>query len=116
MGRHNKMSELQTPAEGTEQEPVTQTTEQETPQTPTDEAVVPQAEPTPETPSPEPQPETEPYKEKFVASQRESILNHARVEAAESRIAQLTKTDTPNDEPMQLLYPEAHQVDEYHTR
>lgn len=96
------MPDVQTPPEGTEQEQVTpQTPETETPQTP--EVTEPE---TPATPQPEtPQPEVVP-KDKFVASQRESILNAARVDVANERIEQLTKQDTPTEEAMKLLYPD----------
>lgn len=61
----------------------------------------------PEQPSPEPvAPEGYVPKEKFVASSQESILNAARVEARDAQIEQLTKTDTPTDEAMRLVYPE----------
>lgn len=116
MGRHNQMSELQTPPEGTETttppvnpEPGQET---ETPQTPEVEI---QESATPAEPQPETQPQTVP-KDKFVASQRESILNAARVEAANERIEQLTKQDTPTDEAMRKLYPEWDQLDDYNKK
>jgi hypothetical protein len=113
------MSELQTPDEGTE------TTEQITPQV-EQEPVAPQSpieDATPESPAgeitedvtPEPQPELV-LKEKFVASQRESILNAERVKVRDSRIEQLTKQDTPTDEAMRQLYPEWDQLDDYNKR
>ena len=60
----------------------------------------------------QPQPETPDYKEKFVHSQRESILNAERVKVAQSRIESLTKQDTPTDEAMRQLYPEWDELNE----
>lgn len=115
---HNQMSELQTPPEGTEEQE--QTTpqagqEQETPETPTGEVVeTPNPEPTSEQTPPDPQQPEQPaapdYKQKFIESGRESILNAERVTAANARIEQLTKTDTPTDEAMRQLYPEWDQL------
>jgi hypothetical protein len=108
------MSDIQTPEEGTEQVPVTPEApapqvdqEPETPQTPPVEPAAPAA---PETP---PAPD---YKQKFVESSKESILNAERVNIAQSRIEQLTNTDTPTDEAMRLLYPEWDNLDEYNKR
>jgi hypothetical protein len=112
------MSDLQTPDEGTEQtEPVTQpenTEEPVAPQTTEDVTPTPTGEPS-EGVTPAPQPEVVP-KDKFVASQRESILNNERVKVAESRIEQLTKQDSPTDEAMRQLYPEWDNLDEYNKR
>lgn len=72
-----------------------------------DEPAEPQGEPANQAPQ-EPQPTPEGYvpKEKFVASAKESILNAERIRVANERIEQLTKTDTPTDEAMRLVYPE----------
>lgn len=109
---------IQTPDEGTETtEPVTQPTNTEepvTPETQPNETETPSTEGVAE-PVSESQPEVVP-KEKFVASQRESILNHERVKVANSRIEQLTKQDTPTDEAMRQLYPEWDQLDDYNKR
>jgi hypothetical protein len=113
------MSELQTPDEGTETtEQITPQVEQEpvAPQAPTaDETKTTSTEEVTEPVSPEPQPELVP-KEKFVASQRESILNAERVKVRDTRIEQLTKQDTPTDEAMRQLYPEWDQLDDYNKR
>jgi hypothetical protein len=113
------MSEpIQTPEEGTEtKDQVTpqadpapvepQSTDDVTPETPTGDVQ-------PEDVTP-PQPEVVP-KEKFVASQRESILNNERVKVAESRLESLTKQDTPTDEAMRALYPEWDSLDDYNKR
>ncbi len=108
---------IQTPDEGTE--PKEQVTPQadpeiETPQTP-GEVETPQPAIEPTTPEPQPQPQTD-FKEKFVHSQRESILNAERVKAANARIESLTKQDTPTDEAMRGLYPEWDNLDEYNKR
>lgn len=110
---------IQTPAEGTEQEQVTPQAdpEMETPQNPSEDIVDPsiEADPQPEQPSPEPQPQPD-YKEKFVHSQRESILNAERVKVKEAQIESLTKQDTPTDEAMRQLYPEWDSLDDYNKR
>jgi hypothetical protein len=115
------MSEpIQTPEEGTEkQESVT--TETETPEevavtTPTEEAEAASTEAATEQASQEPQPQADPYKGKFVASQREAILLNERHKVAEARIESLTKQDTPTDEAMRVLYPEWDNLDEYNKR
>jgi hypothetical protein len=59
-----------------------------------------------------PQPQAPDYKQKFVDSSKESILNAERVNVANERINQLTKTDTPTDEAMRVLYPEWDQLNE----
>jgi hypothetical protein len=116
------MSELQTPPVGTE--PTEQVTpsapETETPQIP---AVENPPEPTPapqgnEPPvTPQPQtPEGFVPKDKFVASARESILNVERVKVANAQIDSLTKTDTPTDDAMRLVYPEWDNLDDYNKR
>lgn len=112
------MDPIQTPPEGTEQEPVTpqvdQAVEPAVPSTvtpPIEESTAP-AEGTEATPA-TPQPAVPAYKDKFVASQRESILNAERVNVANERIDQLTKTDTPTDEAMRLLYPEWDGMDAF---
>src|SRR6266404_5733197 len=107
------MSDIQTPEQGTEPtEPTTPTPGQE-PETltPPVEPVAPAAtEPvTPVTP----QPAAPDYKQKFVESGRESILNAERVNVANERIEQLTKTDTPTDEAMRVLYPEWDGMDAF---
>jgi hypothetical protein len=103
--------ELQTTDEVTEQQESV-TTETETPDevvdiTSTDEVEgTPTGEPAePASPEVQPEPQAEPYKEKFVHSQRESILNHERVKVANAQIEQLTKQDTPTDDAMRQLYP-----------
>jgi hypothetical protein len=111
------MEPIQTPDEGTETtEPVTQSeiTEETVALEPTAEAETTSTEEVTE-PASEPQPQLVP-KEKFVASQRESILNNERIKVAETRIDQLTKQDTPTDEAMKLLYPEWDQLDEYNKK
>jgi hypothetical protein len=101
--------DIQTTDEATEQQESV-TTETETPEevadtTSTDEAEEPSTEESTEQASTGVQPEqADPYKEKFVHSQRESILNHERVKVANARIEQLTKLDTPTDEAMRELY------------
>jgi hypothetical protein len=100
------MSELQTPEKGTEipdEQPVAPSAVNapETPVTPSEPA--PQ-EPEPLEPAPEP---TDPdYKQKFVDSQREAILLAERNKVKEAQIEKLTKTDTPTDEAMRLVYPD----------
>lgn len=105
---------IQTPAEGTEQEITTPQAgeEMETPQTPSEVVADPsiEADPQPEQPSPEPQPQPD-YKEKFVHSQRESILNAERVKVAQAQVESLTKQDTPTDEAMRALYSNWDELD-----
>src|SRR6266852_1852877 len=103
MGRHKQMTDVQTPPVGTEEKEVTNPQsgqETETPQTPPVEPAVPAQEPvTPATPqTPETPPVAPDYKEKFKNSQREAIVANERVNVANERIEQLTKTDTPTDE------------------
>jgi hypothetical protein len=103
--------ELQTPENGTEiTEQVTPQANQETetPQTPPVEA--PNQEEAGEQPSPEPQQPD--YKNKFVESQRESILLHERNKQKEARIAQLTNKDTPQDDEMRSIYSNWDELDE----
>jgi hypothetical protein len=115
------MSDIQTPYQGTEQEPVIsqvdQAAEPAAPSavTPGEEVETPLQEPAPEAPSPE-QPVTPDYKQKFVDSQREAILLAERERLANTRINQLTNTDTPTDEAMRVLYPEWDQLDDYNKR
>lgn len=96
------MSEPQTSETETEQEQVTpQTPETETPQIPSE------IEAPAETPEPlEPAPTDPDYKQKFVDSQREAILLAERNKVKEAQIEKLTKTDTPTDEAMRLVYPD----------
>lgn len=93
------------------------------PQTPAE----PQPEPTvnpdepaePQVPANEPapqEPEQPDYKQKFIDSSRESILNAERVKVANAQLEKLTKTDTPTDEAMRELYPEWEQLDDYNKR
>jgi hypothetical protein len=111
------MSEPQTPPVGTEPEqttpPVTPEAgqETETPQAPLVETPTVTTEGKEETPV-TPQPQAPDYKDKFVASQREAIVAAERVNVANARIEQLTKTDTPTDEAMRQLYPEWDQLNE----
>lgn len=101
-----------TPAPEVTPEPVApQPTASEDPATPSPEGTPP-SEPS----SPAPQPQADPYKEKFVASQREAILLAEREKIAKARIEQLTKQDTPTDEAMRALYPEWDNLDEYNKR
>lgn len=109
------MPDIQTPPVGTEPEPTTLIPGQE-PETPITPPVEPEAQPQePETPA-APQPAAPDYKQKFVDSSKESILNAERVNVANERIEQLTKTDTPTDEAMRLLYPEWDNLDDYNKR
>lgn len=101
--------ELQTPEEGTElEEEVTPKDDQEQ-QTldnlPVEESPEGEGEGE-EAPVQQQQPQADPYKEKFVHSQREGILLNERVKVANSRIEQLTKQDTPTEEAMRQLYPD----------
>jgi transposase len=102
---------------GTEQEPVTPQIDQEleTPQAPQVEEPTVTTEGTEETPA-TPQPPAPDYKQKFVESGRESILNAERVKVANDRIEQLTNTDTPTDEAMRVLYPEWDNLDDYNKK
>jgi hypothetical protein len=111
------MSDIQTPAEGTDETVVTTPQDGQDPVAPEPIEVVTPAAPTGEAPEDvtPPQPEVVP-KEKFVASQRESILNHERVQVANTRIQELTNTDTPTDEAMRRLYPEWDQLDDYNKK
>ncbi len=86
-------------------------TETETPEIPSEEVETPEVE-TPE-PSPEPEQPTEPdYKQKFVDSQREAILLAERNKIKDAQLEKLTKTDTPTDEAMRLVYPEWDELNE----
>lgn len=108
------MSEIQTPPEGTEPEQVTpQAPETETPEIPS-EPVAPEAQPEPLEPEPAPaaDPSDPDYKQKFVESSKESILNAERVKVANAQLEKLTKTDTPTDEAMRLVYPEWDDLNE----
>jgi hypothetical protein len=110
------MTEVQTPEQGTEnleEQPIQ--IAPETPVTPTEAPEeVPQEQPDGiEQPSAEPEiPEGYIPKEKFVASAQESILNAERVKVKEAQIENLTKTDTPTDEVMRLVYPEWDEFNE----
>jgi hypothetical protein len=84
----------QTPAEPAESEDSQETSEPATEQTPQDETAQPD------------------YKQKFVDSQREAILLAERNKIKEARLEQLTKTDTPTDEAMRLVYPEWDDLNE----
>jgi hypothetical protein len=114
------MEPIQTPPEGTEEQviaPVT-ATETETPQIPDEDPqpVVPQDPVEPEQPStesPPAAPEGFVPKDKFVNSARESILNAERIKARDAQLNQLTKTDTPTDEAMRLLYPDWDDLNEW---
>lgn len=105
------MSDIQTPPVGTEQDPVIPQIdpELETPEIPETPGEVPPETPAPETTPPEPTPPD--YKQKFVESSREGILNHERAQVANSRIEQLTKQDTPTDEAMRSLYSNWDELD-----
>jgi hypothetical protein len=106
---------IQTPDEGTElQEQVTPQAdpEMETPKTPSEEVGTSQ-EQTPQEPEAPAAPD---YKEKFVHSQRESILNAERARVKEAQLDSLTKQDTPTDEAMRGLYPEWDNLDDYNKR
>ncbi len=108
--------ELQTPVEGTE--PTEEVTpqvdpEQETLETPPAEEVPEETEQT--SPQPEEQPE-DPYKKKFVESQREAILQNERLKVKDARIEHLTTKDTPTDDEMRSLFPEWDQLDDYNKR
>ncbi|HEX8196349.1 MAG TPA: hypothetical protein VF571_09190 [Pyrinomonadaceae bacterium] len=95
--------DIETPAEPVEQTQVETTTEN------LSEVVEPPAEPA--APTEQTSPETTPpapvdYKEKFVESSKESILNHERAKVANAQIEKLTKIDTPTDDAMRQLYGE----------
>jgi len=66
----------------------------------------PEAVEAPQDEQPSPDPEGYVPKDKFVASAQESILNAERVKVRDAQLEQLTKTDTPTDEAMRLVYPE----------
>ncbi len=107
IGTAQQMPNIQTPDEGTEEEKVTPEVDQ-TEETVEPSSVTPPDEeqpenPAPEQPSPEPSPSVD-YKQKFVDSQREGILQHERIKQKEAQIESLTKTDTPTDEGMRKLY------------
>ena len=91
--------EIQTTDEVTEEVVTPAVTETETPEIPSEEVETPEVE--------NPEPSLEPdYKRKFVESSRESILNAERVKVRDAQLEKLTKTDTPTDEAMRLVYPE----------
>jgi hypothetical protein len=102
------MSELQTPEEGTETpveqpDPLAPKTTENKNTNPTETPAETLQEPA-QTQTPHPgDPD---YKQKFVESSKESILNAARIEAANQKLEQLTKTDTPTDAAMRQVYPE----------
>ena len=111
----------QTPEIGTDAEETEtlQTQVEDTTENPSEDIPAETPEETPQEPAEQPSPEPQPAipegyvpKDKFVESARESILNHARVEAANARIEQLTKTDTPTDDAMRQLYPEWDDLNE----
>jgi hypothetical protein len=106
--------EIQTSEEETEQTEVvtpatSETTETETP-----------IEETPEVEVTEQQPQQEPaqpdYKNKFVESQREAILQNERLKQKDAHISKLTTKDTPTDDEMRSLHPEWDQLDDYNKR
>lgn len=90
------------------------------------EEATPQAEPTPveeakseetdqpddSTPTAEPEPSSTDYRQKFVDSSRESILNAERIKVANEKLEKLTKTDTPTDEAMRELYSNWDELDQ----
>jgi hypothetical protein len=85
-----------------DQEPVApQPTENVTPEPPTGDQT--------EGDTPEPQPN--PYKEKFIASQRDASFLNERHKFSESRIEQLTEQVTPNDDAIRQLYPAWDQLE-----
>lgn len=107
---------IQTPAEGTEQEITTPKAgeEIETPKNP-DEVIADPVQDQPQTEHPSSKPQPQPqidYKDKFVNSQRESMLNVERVNVANARIESLTKEDTPTDEKMREMYPDWDELNE----
>lgn len=105
------MENDQTPAKGTEQETQSETEVDETTQNKSvEETLNPE---TPEIPTEatestetDTEPEQPDYKQKFVESSKESILNAERVRLAQDQIEKLTKYDTPTDEFMREAYPE----------
>jgi hypothetical protein len=103
--------EIQTTEEVTEEVVTPEVTETETPQIPSEEVETPVVETT--EPSLDPvEPEQPDYKQKFVDSAKESILNAERVKVRDAQLEQLTKTDTPTDEAMRLVYPEWDDLNE----
>lgn len=106
--------EIQTPVEGTEQTVETpddniEVSEKETPQTPEVEQEIEQPV------QPEPKPELD-YRNKFVESQREAILQNERLKQKDAHINKLTNKDTPTDDEMRSLIPEWDQLDDYNKR
>lgn len=105
--------EIQTSLEETEQAVETpddniESQEPETPQTPEVEQEPVQQ---------EPQKPIEPdYKNKFIESQRDAILNHERLKQKDAHISKLTTKDTPTDDEMRSLHPEWDQLDDYNKR
>ena len=83
--------------------------EQETPQTP-------EVEKTEQHSQQENQPTEPDYKNKFVESQREAILQNERLKQKDAHINKLTNKDTPTDDEMRSLYPEWDQLDDYNRR
>lgn len=105
--------EIQTPVEGTEQaveipDDNIESQEPETPQTPEVEQEIEQ----PVQPEPA-QPAQPDYKNKFVESQREAILQNERLKQKDAHISKLTTKDTPTDDEMRSLYPQWDQLDDY---
>ena len=100
--------EIQTTEEVTEEVVTSEVTETETPQIPSEE--VSSTEET--TDALETVPAEPDYKQKFVDSQREAILLAERNKIKEAQLEQLTKTDTPTDEAMRLVYPEWDDLNE----
>lgn len=103
------MSEpIQTPPDGTEfteETPAIEPQEPETPQTPPveeqPEGAQPEGQGTEQTPSQQSQVD---YKDKFVHSQREAILQNARLKQKDAQLSHLTSKDTPTDDEMRSLY------------
>jgi hypothetical protein len=104
------MTELQTSEQETEtpvEQPLNapeETVNPEITENPTEEA--------PQEPSEPVEPTDPDYKQKFVDSQREAILLAERNKVKEAQIEKLTKTDTPTDEAMRLVYPEWDDLNE----
>lgn len=87
---------------------ISETTEMETPETPE----VEETEQTQQEAQPI-QPEAPDYRQKFVESQREAILQNERLKQKDAHINKLTTRDTPTDDEMRSLYPQWDQLDDY---
>lgn len=105
---------IQTTEEVTEQTEVVTPATSETTETETHET--PEVEETEQQPQPELQPEAPDYRQKFVESQREAILQNERLKQKDAHISKLTTKDTPTDEEMRSLYPEWDNLDDYNKR